>query len=394
MKNLLILLLLFVTQLLWAQPQSQIYVKEIDVTNYVTTLENQVIIIPSLNATITALENQVATIPGLNAIVTALESQVATIPGLNATVTALESQVATIPGLNATVTSLTQVNVSQSNKIIELTTQLANCVNAPVVDKPFFQSDFEDATLNGTHIIGNSWNIFTANPIIGDYNIVTEAYNLTAAYPEIINFEGNKKLHFVILKPVGDKARVQGSFSFNVDTIKEYRSQYKFYISKNIEKLKLYTTGVEYLKFSEIWEEHNDAWDGNTAGQAYWRFGLRTNPLTWFYDGYYKQPESMNNRLLLPRQINSTIPIPFGKWAVLDYTFHPGEGTSGHVKITLTVDGVTSVLFDITGNTTYPGNHLPVGWYQPMKLYMPAVLANYIGTDISIYYDDFKLWIK
>jgi len=197
---------------------------------------------------------------------------------------------------------------------------------------------------------------------------------------------------FHIISPVGAKARVQGSLSFNVDYISEYRSVYKIYIDPSIQVLESYES-TEYLKFAEIWDEHEDSWDGNTAGQAYWRFGLRTNPLVWFFDGYLEQPAAVRDTLTFARITNNTVAIPYGQWATLDYTFHPGEGTAGHVLITINYGGTTYTIFDATGNTSYPEHPLPVGWYQPMKLYMPDVLANEIG-EMIVYYDDFKLYLK
>ena len=260
----------------------------------------------------------------------------------------------------------------------------------------FFASDFEDAYLSTDKrvILGSTWEKFVSNPIIGSFQTITEGYNTASAHPEIVDFDGSNALHFKILNPVGEKARVQSSLSFNVDTIKEYRSVYRFFLHPDLKYLENYSGGTEYLKLFEIWEEHVDEWDGNSAGQAYWRFGLKTNSLCWFYDGYTEQPASVRSKLIFPRVL-SNIPIPYGKWATLDYTFTPGA--PGRVYITLEVDGEKSVLFDLKVNTTYPGHSRPVAWYQPFKFYMPAELVNYMnagGKELSIWYDDYKLYLK
>jgi len=169
MKKLkLLLLLLFATQLLWAQPQ--VYVKGTDVTNYVTTLENQVVIIPSLNATITALESQVATIPGLNATVLSLNS--------------------IISNLNSNVASLTQANILQAFQINDLNKQLIKCDSL----KPPITTIFEGFGNNkGAYETTNTPTILIVN--ILDQESVQTGVNtgslrwcISQTYPRVIKF--------------------------------------------------------------------------------------------------------------------------------------------------------------------------------------------------------------
>jgi hypothetical protein len=271
-------------------------------------------------------------------------------------------------------------------------------------DGLFFESGFEDSYMppNLTRILGPTWETFDNSPIVESSIIATEGYNLTAAYPEIVNFEGDNKLHFVIKNKVGAKARAQCSISFNVDTIKEYRSQFKFYLHPDMVYLTNYSGRLEYFSFFEIWEKGNPNWDGNSAGQAYWSLYIMkdagSNQLYWMSEGDYMQPASVMDNPFWTPQKNRNIPVPIGKWATLDYTFTRGVGTEGHIYITLKVDNVTNVLFDIHNTTTYPnGYSRSVAWYQPFKFYMPAAYIDYLNVNnkkCEVWYDDFKLYLK
>lgn len=283
-------------------------------------------------------------------------------------------------------------------------------VNSPAVgasEEPFFQSDFEDANISTNYfkIEGTSWVNFEAEPEIDGNNINYEGaapeYGFAAIRHDTTD-ANNHCLYFQNNKKYGSKARVQDVISFNVDTIHSYRSQYRFYLHPDIESLESYSGNLEYYSMFEIWEEHNDSWDGNSAGQAYWTLYLMKptgvgEHLYWMIEGDYMQPAEVQDVPMWTPLHNHVVPVPYGQWATLDYTFVPGEGAAGHILITLTVGSETDTLFDVHNHTTYPDYSKPVSWYEPFKSYMPAEWTDYLNSNnkkCAVWYDDFKFWIE
>jgi hypothetical protein len=72
-----------------------------------------------------------------------------------------------------------------------------------------------------------------------------------------------------------------------------------------------------------------------------------------------------------------------------------GEGSNGKMIISITPDGgPTTVLFDITNTTIYPGHpELQVDSWQPFKLYLDDDYLDWMKANnktLSIMYNDFK----
>jgi hypothetical protein len=102
---------------------------------------------------------------------------------------------------------------------------------------------------------------------------------------------------------------------------------------------------------------------------------------------------------LFPGGYNTTIPIPFGQWVTLDFYLKRGEGTDGHIVITLTPDGGSAqTIFDGHGPTMYPGHpELAISAWQPFKLYTSDTIMDWMrarGKKIAAYYNDFIWFMK
>lgn len=98
-----------------------------------------------------------------------------------------------------------------------------------------------------------------------------------------------------------------------------------------------------------------------------------------------------------PTQINSSVPVPFGKWFTMDVLIKSGEGSNGQFKVIITVDGESPVvLFDVKNTTTVPGNSSILrNKIDNMKFYMGDALVDLmLGTNkkLEVFYGDYKIF--
>jgi hypothetical protein len=274
-------------------------------------------------------------------------------------------------------------------------------------DELYFADDYEGTSLDANEVVG--WEGLTNHPLVESYelnNIGTPEYAFQELRLDPAG-SGRTVLHAQVIDDdpnVSGMTRAQASLRFaDTTALSVYHTSHRMRLSPDLADFSEYPDGIYWFVLFEIWNEHNDSWDGDVAGSARWDLSLRKEPgvgepLVWALHGEHMQPDALMFDLFWPRQLNPSVPIPLGTWFTLDVRLVRGEGTAGRLTVTLTVDGeVTQPLFDVNDTTVYPGHpELRLYSWQAYKLYLADEMLDWMrarGQEVFVHYNDLA-WYK
>ena len=192
--------------------------------------------------------------------------------------------------------------------------------------------------------------------------------------------------------------RMQCELNFKREA--DYRQiyvRYRVYWPESLRELGQYPDPITWFTFLEVWEHRDDDLRGNEAGNARWTFSFHKDegvsaPLYWGADAQRAQPRWRD----LWSEENRSVPIPFGRWALLEMYFKRGKGKAGRIWMAITPEGgEKQIIFDIHRDTEAPSDPMPLRSFQLWKLYTQPKLVRWMEerhAPISVYYDDFEWW--
>ena len=278
----------------------------------------------------------------------------------------------------------------------------------------YFQDDFENTSISPINSISgklNGWDIMSTNLIDQLYfnNQGTTQY----IQQSIVQDPAGSGRSVLFAQSFGDDPNYSATSRAQMTlTMKDsvnlpvYHVSYRFYLHPDMAQLVQYPGKIsakgtpDWLTIFEICNQSNAAWDGDVAGSSRWSFALHKEagagqPLTWEITGELCQPAAVEYNLIWPMAQNTTVPVPIGKWFTLDYSFTRGEGSAGHILITIQIDGgQKQTIFDIANTTIYPSHpELLLKGYQPFKLYTSSTVLDWMRNQnktFGVYYNDFK----
>lgn len=178
-----------------------------------------------------------------------------------------------------------------------------------------------------------------------------------------------------------------------------YHSSHDMYLHPDIDYLRNYPDDIGFLTIYEIWNDVIAGLGGSSTGSCRWNLQLfkakgANNPLFWHIEAENKQPGDK----ITWKQDNKTVPIPYGKVFTLTVYIKRGEGANGRFRITITVDGVSTVLFDVANTTIYSGHpETQIKEWQAFKLYTSDPILDWMRANsekkFAAYYNNLK-WFK
>ena len=230
----------------------------------------------------------------------------------------------------------------------------------------------------------------------------------------------NKVAKFQIVDHKDGSGRAQGTF-FNekkyghTEIYNVYHVQYRQYISPDYEALKNFKPIPEmqaWTDFFELWTPvaPKDSVDvTNAAGAFRIQFEFVPNDSGGFewvllgQDMEYKRVDGQKTW----KKYNSKVAVPFGKWTEWDVYIVKGADpkvnpqSSAQVIVKMKPDGEDwKTLFAVTDERTEHSSISQEGYYQyqPFKNYLGNATTEFLKkqgkTDISLYFDDFRLWVS
>ena len=270
----------------------------------------------------------------------------------------------------------------------------------PPITGTLFESDFEPPVSiiqtgnNGEPFRITNFDEFYEVYGVGSFifNISPPAYTLAAIRPDPENGDNCMFGEVIADDPSeGGTSRFQTSLRTDAD-LDIIHFSYDVWWSPDIMSLETRTSKIDWFTVIELWEDHNDSWDGDVSGQARWNMGFfkdATGPLYWNLHMELMQPASVRFDTYWTTE-NRSVPIPLGKWVNLDFRFERGQ----QGRITVKLDG--QVLFDVVRPTEYPETPLPIWAINTMKLYTSTTNVNIIKAvgRLYAYYDNFKWYEK
>ncbi|MBN2012840.1 hypothetical protein JW960_26155 [candidate division KSB1 bacterium] len=209
----------------------------------------------------------------------------------------------------------------------------------------------------------------------GTFSFQYSCEDLTKNYYETIN----EKLHLVINEGCDYSGRVQGTLVMSEREVYHFKQDYFIDDGFDLEGY----SGYAWILLFEFWEQHNDIWDGNSAGQIHFPLYIqKSNGLIyWHLMAQKMQPADQEFSNVWDRI--STKEVPIGEWFTME--FYIERGNPGRYLVKLNDE----VLFDVKDATVYPDHKMPVSWFQPWKWYMNIEFVNY-SAPLEIWCDNFK----
>ncbi len=198
--------------------------------------------------------------------------------------------------------------------------------------------------------------------------------------------------------------RTQSGFHFKREGDRLFRQgfvRYRVYWHPDLMLLKEYPRRIAWFQVMEWWEHRNPEKQGGIAGQCRWSLSLNKesgsdNPPYWAISAQYMQPPQDEFKPIWPMKSNKKVPVPIGKWAVLEIFFRKGHGSDGRIWVAITPEGgKPQVVFDIHDHTEHPKDPLPIRAWQHFKLYTSDEILDWMrarGARVRAYYDDFEWW--
>ena len=161
-----------------------------------------------------------------------------------------------------------------------------------------------------------------------------------------------------------------------------------------------YKGRISWFTVMEWWEYRDNDIDGDRAGKSRVTLGINKEPgigqeLYWHLDAQKMQPQSEKFNRLWEHK-NKRVPVPIGKWFVIESFFKPGDESTGRIWVSITPDsGERRVLFDVHNYTQHPDDPQPHRGWQFFKLYTSSSILDYMrkaGRPVAGYYDDIEYW--
>jgi hypothetical protein len=271
----------------------------------------------------------------------------------------------------------------------------------------YFSHDFEGVEVNDYAL--TNWPIRDNGMVVDDYlqnrppfalQEITqdpESTGRAVLRSETVDWDGD------------DSCRAQYDIIFGDDVnLDVYHTSHRVWFSPDISDLSSYPGNISGLGSSD-WVTLFEIWNGvipelgsEPGGSCRWSFGLNKaagagQPLRFEILSDYMTDANMYQELW-PKQVNTTATVPLGQWVTLDMYMRRGEGSAGHLKITITPDGGSpEVLFDIQNHTVYPGYAAtPLLRWQPFKLYASDPVLDFLPPDKGFYayYNDFAWYVN
>jgi hypothetical protein len=270
---------------------------------------------------------------------------------------------------------------------------------------------------DNTFNTANSWdklnaemahNIFYRGSSLSKFDIVPDPLNAK-----------NKVAKFQIVDHKDGNGRAQATF-FNerrfghTEIYNVYHVKYRQYISPDYEALKDFKPipGMNaWTDFFELWtptapKGSTDVTNG--AGAFRILFDFQPDNIGGFewvivgQDMEYKNQDGTQTW----RKYNETAPVPFGKWAEWDVYVVKGAdpkknpNSPAQIIVKMKPDGEDWItLFDVKDERTEHSWIPQEGYYQfqPFKNYLGNATTEFLKrqgkSDISLYFDDFRLWV-
>ncbi len=273
----------------------------------------------------------------------------------------------------------------------------------------YFQGNMDNVTISpsGSSLMFNGWSGLKTHPYVEEFYI-NDIGGSAYAYQKIVPDPAGSGRNALFATVLNDDPAVSGTtraqmtlnFKDGVD-LPVYHTSQRMYLSNDIPYIQNYSGSITWFELFEIWNKHQDNWDGDVAGSCRWNLSLFKDsgagqPLYWVLKSEYMQPAAMSYKYIW-RYNNRTTPIPTGKWFTLDMYMKRGEGTAGHMTVTITVDGQQpQVLFDFDNTTIYPGHpEIQLKAWQSFKLYLDDAYLDWMttnGKSFSVYYNDYTWW--
>jgi hypothetical protein len=264
----------------------------------------------------------------------------------------------------------------------------------------------------------NSWDKLNAEM---SHNIFYRGSSLSKfeIVPDPLNAK-NKVAKFQIVDHKDGNGRAQATF-FNErkfghkEIYNVYHVKYRQYISPDFEVLKDFKAigGMQpWTDFFELWTPvaPKDAVDvTNGAGAFRIQFEFQPNEsggLEWVILGQDMEYKRIDGQKTW-KKYNSKVAVPFGKWTEWDVYIVKGADpkvnpqSSAQVIVKMKPDGENWItLFDVKDERTEHSSIPQEGYYQyqPFKNYLGNATTEFLKkqgkTDISLYFDDFRLWVS
>jgi hypothetical protein len=265
----------------------------------------------------------------------------------------------------------------------------------PPVTDILFESDFEPpVSISLTGNAGEPYKINGWEKLFAIPGVTTVIFNMEG--PPLtdvaIKTDPMNPSNHCLYGEITGSNRFQSSWRFDQD-FESYHFSYDIFLSPTMEVLKNYPSDIYWFTLIELWETHNASLDGDGSGQARWNLGIfkasNSDKLYWDLHMELMQPASVRFDTVWTAS-NHTYPIPFGRWAHLDFLMVRGQPG----KIVIKIDGTE--IFNETRYTEYPGSPLPIWRLNMWKLYTELGIVNFVnnnGGKIYAYYDNFK-WLK
>lgn len=273
----------------------------------------------------------------------------------------------------------------------------------------YFQGNMDNVTVStsGSSLYFNGWDALKTHPYVEEFyinNIGGSAY----ANQKIVSDPSGTGRNSLQANVINDDPNTSGTTRAQMTlTLKDgvdlpvYHTSQRMYLGTDIPYIQNYSGSITWFELFEIWNKHVDTWDGDVAGSCRWNLSLFKDtgagqPLYWVLKSEYMQPAAMSYKNVW-RYNNTTTPIPFGKWFTLDMYMKRGEGTAGHMTVTITPDGGSpQVLFDFANTTIYPGHpEIQLKSWQSFKFYLDDVYLDWMSTNgknLTVYYNDYTWW--
>lgn len=281
-------------------------------------------------------------------------------------------------------------------------------VPLPPQNELYFQGDMSAVTIipSGSNLIFNGWNDLQTHSYVQSLRLNNIGASPTYANQNIQLDPANTGRNVMYATIIDDDpgvvgtTRAQMTIEFKPTTnLAVYHTSHRMYLSPDVDYLRNYSPAIYWFELFEVWNQYQNSWAGDPGGSARW--GLYINkasgvgsPLFWMIKAETMQPVELQ----LLWQYTNMAAIPLGQWFTLDFYMKRGEGVSGNLVVTITVDGGSPyILFNINNSTIYPGYpNIPISYYQPFKLYLDDAILDWLKSNnkrISAYYNDFK-WYK
>jgi hypothetical protein len=197
---------------------------------------------------------------------------------------------------------------------------------------------------------------------------------------------------------VATKGRVQlNAYDTEAVRSREVRFSTRMKLGADVDLLRSMSKTFDWLTISEWW--NNGGW----TGQAY-PFRISVNiakpsatagsALRFVVHAQVLDVATNKWNTTIWTVTNTTVAVPTGQWATLEYHFRQGNATEGRFYLAVVPDGGSrQVVFDVKGWTHHPSDPAPDGLthLNPLKLYTSNTVIDHVrnaGGTLGVLWDD------